>query len=391
MPPYLAGRDASMAEFDRYLRQETVQTNVVITGLRGVGKTVLLDRLKPRSQQAGWAWVGSDLSEAASVSERNLATRILADLAPVSSFLTVPVDADPGLGFSREPRGGQIDVPLGYSALEHVFEHTPGLVADKLKAVLELVWSSFSTTSKRGIVFAYDEAQNLADHAQKNEFPMSLLLDVFQSIQKKGVRFMLVLTGLPTLLPKLVDVRTYSERMFHTIVLDRLSEEESRDAILRPVKNRPITFAKDSVATIIRLSGGYPFFIQFFCREAYDIFVQGWGKGPLPIAPLDGLIRKLDTDFFAPRWQLLTDREQDLLRQVASLDTCADEFTIQELTGARPSDGSRPFTSSHANQLLLALCRKGAVYKTRFGKYCFAVPLFWEFVRRQARPNASPA
>ena len=67
------------------------------------------------------------------------------------------------------------------------------------------------THNGRGLVFAYDEAQNLSDHAAKNEYPLSLLLDVFQSIQKKGIPFLLVLAGLPTLFPKLVEARTFSE------------------------------------------------------------------------------------------------------------------------------------------------------------------------------------
>jgi len=73
--------------------------------------------------------------------------------------------------------------PLSYEILQAHYAATPGLVADKIKAVLEFVWSVLPQNAVSGIVFAYDEAQNLSDHAAKGQYPMSLLLDVFQSIQ----------------------------------------------------------------------------------------------------------------------------------------------------------------------------------------------------------------
>ena len=74
-PPYLAGRQAERAEFQRLLGQTTILENMVLTGLRGVGKTVLLDRFRPLAIEHGWIWVGTDLSESTSVSEDNMAIR----------------------------------------------------------------------------------------------------------------------------------------------------------------------------------------------------------------------------------------------------------------------------------------------------------------------------
>ena len=70
MPPYLAGRQREYAEFDRLLAQEEIFENLVLTGLRGVGKTVLLETFKPRAMSRGWLWATADLSESASISER---------------------------------------------------------------------------------------------------------------------------------------------------------------------------------------------------------------------------------------------------------------------------------------------------------------------------------
>jgi hypothetical protein len=85
-----------------------------------------------------------------------------------------------------------------------------------MKNILEFVWSVMPQAAISVIISAYDEAQTLADHAEDKQFPLSSLLDVFQSIQRKNIPFTLVLTGLPTLSMKLVEARTYSERMFHT-------------------------------------------------------------------------------------------------------------------------------------------------------------------------------
>ncbi|MCY3762317.1 MAG: ATP-binding protein, partial [Gemmatimonadetes bacterium] len=86
---------------------------------------------------------------------------------------------------------------LGYSELIELYSRTPGLALDKLKAVLELAWRALSRSRDiPGIVFAYDEAQNLSDQSAREQYPLSLLLDTFQSLQRKELPLMLVLTGL---------------------------------------------------------------------------------------------------------------------------------------------------------------------------------------------------
>src|SRR3954462_2104852 len=99
MPPHLAGREREYAEFDRLMEQDTILENMVLTGLRGVGKTVLLETFKPRAMEQGWLWVGTDLSESASVNETNLALRLMADLSVITSALTVADPKDAPVGF----------------------------------------------------------------------------------------------------------------------------------------------------------------------------------------------------------------------------------------------------------------------------------------------------
>src|SRR5215470_2319670 len=253
MPPYLAGRKAEEAEFRRLLVQETILQNLILTGLRGVGKTVLSETFKPIAIQQKWAWVGTDLSEATSVSESNLAIRIITDLSVVTSALTLNAGEKQAAGFTGQ--AASVLKPVNFAYLSKVFDETPGLVVDKLKAVLEFVWSLVKQTDRKGVIFAYDEAQTLADNAQKSQYPLSVLLDVFQSIQRKGIPFMLALVGLPTLFPKLVEARAYAERMFRVVELSRLDEDERRDAIRKPVESAkcPVKFTPESVGLIAEL------------------------------------------------------------------------------------------------------------------------------------------
>lgn len=382
-PPYLAGRENEKKEFSDSLEQSPITTNLVLTGLRGVGKTVLLETFKPLAIQKKWLWAGTDLSEAATVSEESIAIRILADLAPLLSGVVIGATEVRRIGFVQG--SAKTPIHLDFAVLKHVYDSTPGLTSDKLKAVLELAWECLKSTQCKGIVLAYDEAQNLSDQAASHQYPLSLLLDVFQSIQKKGLPIMLVLTGLPTLFPKLVDARTFAERMFHVMTLRRLTDAETREAITKPVEsaNCPVKFNSNAVAAIVKHSGGYPYFIQFICREMYDSYLQQKASGEeKPFVTVGQTVRKLDSDFFAGRWNRVTDRQRELLTVVADLPNCDDEFTVQEIVEASKKKLSKSFSSSHVNQILSKMADNGLVYKNRHGRYAFAVPLLGDFIRR---------
>ena len=191
--------------------------------------------------------------------------------------------------------------PSRHEILVEIYKGTPGLSVDKIKAVLEFAWEHLRQSGQHRVIFAYDEAQNLSDHAAREQFPLSVLLDVFQSIQKKGIPFMLVLVGLPTLFPKLVDARTYAERMFRVMTLTKLTDDESREAILKPIEvaECSVKLAPESVERIVSESAGYPYFIQFICREVYDVFIRQHADEEQKRVPVEAIQHKLDADFFA--------------------------------------------------------------------------------------------
>src|SRR5262245_16313485 len=184
-PPYLAGREEEKKTFGDLLDQDAVTQNLVLTGLRGVGKTVLMDNVhKPLALKKNWIWVGADLSESAFVSEESLCVRLLTDLSVFTSELTLTTSGK-GVGYRSTTRDeNRLDFEY---LLREVFAKQPGLIADKLKATLEFVWRAIPATGKRGVVFAYDEAQVVRDRKDKDQYPLALMLEVFQSLQKKGM------------------------------------------------------------------------------------------------------------------------------------------------------------------------------------------------------------
>ncbi len=381
-PPFLAGREDEHEAFDRLLTQRPILENLVLTGLRGVGKTVLLERFKPLALDRGWLWAATEVSESATVSEEGLATRLLADLAPLVANVVVAEEEFRGMGF--KPNVQRTKTRLDFALLRHIYERTPGLASDKLKHVMEVVWASVAAVKCQGIVLAYDEAQNLSNQATEHEYPLSLLLDVFQSIQKKGIPILLVLTGLPTLYSKLVNARTFSERMFRVITLGRLNDKECRDAILKPLElgTSSVKFTLTAVKEIIRQSGGYPYFVQFLCHEVFDAFLQQKAARTNPAVTVVQAVRKLDNDFFAGRWHRVTDRQRDLLKVISQLPNTNDEFTVQEIVAQSQKTLKKGFSASHVSQLMNKLADAGVVYKNRHGRYCFAIPMMGGFIQR---------
>lgn len=378
MPPYLAGRSDETEQFVDLLDQDVILDNMVLTGIRGVGKTVLLDTWRPAALRSGWQWAGNDLSEASTLSEDALAVRLMADLAVAVSSVVISPETVGRLELVDEV--DPVFPRFDYRALAGIWDRTPGLASDKLRSVLETVWAGIRDSGVTGIVFAYDEAQNLVNNGGQEHHTAALLLDVFQSIQRREVPFMLLLSGLPTLFPRLVEERTFAERMFRVVGLDRLDPDACREAVVKPIESAecPVRFTAESVDLIYNATQGYPYFVQFFCREAFDV----WTMNADVSIPVGDIQRKLDSDFFAGRWYRATERQRDLLWVVAGLENSSGEFSVQDVVQAS-NRLDRPFSASTAGQMLAALCDSGLVYRNRRGRYSLAVPLLDDFILRQ--------
>ena len=380
-PPYLAGREKEKDDFKALLAQNPVIRNFMIIGLRGTGKTALLEELKPIALTSGWLWAGTGLSESASISEETIAIRILADLAILTSQLLS--NKKPTTGFGEGVEETRLDFPF----LENMYKSQPGLVTDKLRTTLEAIWNGLKTVpTVKGVVFAYDEAQFMNDQKGKGQYPLSVLLDVFQSLQTRGLPFVLLLAGLPNLRDKVIEARGFAERMFQVDKLENLSEEESIKAISVPIEKMKsqLNFDDASMKLIAERSGGYPYFIQFICRDTFDSFIAQISRGATkPSVPLVEIQAKLDAEFFEPKWNSATDKERILLALVATLPNIQD-FSIKEImdkqTALKIGD---PIGDNYISQLLKQLSQKGLCFRTiRHGKYTLGVPMLGDYVKR---------
>ena len=394
-PPVFAGRDDEQRFFKRVLYQNPVMENILITGLRGMGKTVLLDSTRKVAEDAGWLWVGNDLSESSSLSEERLALRILTDLsAAISAKLAGPEpDADPAditarLNARLDRAQQNENEALTFDSLKQQFERAPGLPSDRLKAVLTRVTTLLQKARFSGLILAYDEAQCLADHADKNEFPMSMLIETVAALQKKdGVAScLLILCGLPHVYDALTATRTYTERMFHVMTLDRLTWDDTRSALLTPLAKLmpPLRASRELLAKAVELTGGYPYLIQFVGKELVEQILENGGTLSAEQFPSSGMLDRLDTGIFAARWNKTSDRQREFLMLIAQRpNQSGPDFAANEIVQDGDASG---FNLAGANQMLVAIMDRGLVYRTRHGRYAFTVPMSEAMIlRRHAR------
>jgi hypothetical protein len=383
LPPYLAGRVDELQFFKRAIRQSFVSENILITGLRGFGKTVLVEHMRQMVLEEDWLWVGNDLSESSSLTEDRLALRILLDL---SEALTQRIGGNELTAFG-ESVGAGLET---YDALHSLYERSPGLPSDRLKAVFLRVGTFVQRCRLKGIILAYDEAQCLADHAERNEFPMSLLIETVATLQKREgtVPLLLILSGLPNVLDELTNTRTYTERMFHVMTLDRLSRQDTLTAVAKPLEDLmpPLRITPELVDKVVDLTGGYPYLIQFFGKELIDATLQNGGVLHADSFPSDEVFERLDSGLFAARWSKTTDKQREFLRVLANRGPAHPiDFSAQD--AATLSQGE--WTNAQANQMMQTLSERGILYRTRHGRYTFTVPMSEAMILRRLRNHVS--
>ncbi len=203
---------------------------------------------------------------------------------------------------------------------------------------------------------------------------------------------MLVLTGLPTLFPKLTETRTYTERMFDVALLDRLDNTACRDAIVKPIDDAdcPLKFTEQAIEMIVEMSGGYPFFVQFICREVFEAWIGRLKNNETVTVPRAEILRKLDQRFFSARWDNASDRQREFMQVVALLPNSNGEFKVQDVVDQSKESLKKPFNTSNAGMMLKTLIENDFIFRNRRGKYSFAVPLLDQFIMRQAIPSINP-
>jgi len=370
MPPYLAGREDEIFWFENSLESAlSLPQNLVISGIRGTGKTVLLRKFEDICSQKRWLFARREFNNKLN-QEGEFLNALLTDIITKTKGISLAKRLKkPVIGF-RE--GYKEDIEGDFISI--LIQKYKGPLGDRLEAILTDVYEAIIKAEYNGLVFLYDEFHFIEDSKIPNNFPLSLLLETFSHVQQEGLRYYLVLSGLPQLFPNLVKAKTYAERMFSVKSLRNLPKESSREAIVLPLKKSNITFTDELINTIIEETQGYPYFLQFYPYY----FIQNILKKRIgskefnEMYPL--LLKELDESFFSGRFTRASENEQRILLEMAELGS---EIKFSELRG------KTEIGKNYLNQILINLIKKGLIYRVGRGKYRFTLPLFEKFLIRK--------
>ena len=377
-PPELAGRDRELDAFDVVLERVSrsrPERSLVLTGLRGVGKTVLLGELRSMAVRRGWgagkiearpeAELRRPLSAALHRAIRDLAVRHRAPdrvegvLGVLKAFA---LRANPTDAKLRERWQPGIDAPAAVGRAD-----SGDIEIDLVELFTDV--AELAQDVGTGVALLIDEMQDLrADD-------VSALCAACHELSQSGAPLVVVGAGLPHLPAVLSASKSYSERLFRYLRIDRLERDEADRAVLAPVERENAGIAPEALDALFEASSGYPYFIQAYGKAAWDAAPAD------PITAEDVLVAapeaeaELAVGFFGSRYERATPAEREYLRAMAELTEGRDE-------GAGSTDvavflGRKPSSLSPSRDSLI---KKGLIYSAERGQIAFTVPHFGRFL-----------
>ncbi|QFG67437.1 ATP-binding protein [Ornithinimicrobium pratense] len=386
-PPELAGRDEQLDRFQVVLeriRRGRPERSMVLTGLRGVGKTVLLNALRSTAVRSRW---GTGKYEARP--EQGMRR-------PVAAALHVAVRE---LG---HPQGQEVDHVLGVIKAFAQKDQpgaklrdrwNPGIDAPAITGradsgdieidLVELFTDvgGLAADIGKGVAIFIDEMQDL----QPDD--VSALCAACHELSQTALPVIVVGAGLPHLPAVLSASKSYSERLFRYNRIDRLSREEAARALQLPAEDEDASWAPQALDAMYAATGGYPYFIQAYGKEVWDQAPQS------PIQVEDVRVAspaaeaELAVGFFGSRYERATPGEREYLRAMADLAAAqqAAGEELDEVESVATADiaahlGRKPQSLSPARDALL---KKGLIYSGERGRIAFTVPHFGRYLRAQ--------
>jgi len=375
-PLYLAGREKPIGRFEAMLRAAPEQqANMRVTGLRGVGKTVLLDVFEEHARGAAWepAFLelqpGHNTDAAVYATLKGLLHRTRRSLSRLERM--------------RSAAGKALQsIQLAVTWEDISFSISPGSdeeaeLAEDLFKTVELALAK----GCHGVVLLLDEAQLIRDERGRHgEHPLSLLIAPVVALQRQEVPLGLVVCGLPTLAANLQKARSYSERLFRGEEIDSLPHDEAIEALTQPLEQTSRTTDPEVAEALVGEVEGYPYFIQLWGSELWDAADLAGAECFTP-ALLDAarpdIYYRLDRDFYDPRVATLTPAEQDVLFASA-------RCPYPPLKSADLNEASDK-TPGNVNVLLGRLVEAGVIYRVRKGEYGYTAPKFRDYLLRRDR------
>jgi AAA ATPase domain len=370
-PPELAGRDQILDDAKVALSRVKLgrpARSKLMLGLRGVGKTVLLNSIDEQAGQEGFLTVMIEAPE-----DRRLADLLVPPvrkiLLKLSRVERVREAARHGLGILRSFASAfkveMGDLEFGVRA-ETGTADSGQLESDLPEVLLALAGAAREAGSP--IALLIDEVQYLSSG------DLAALITAVHKIGQKGLPFVVFGAGLPQLAALAGEAKSYAERLFNFPNIGPLSHDSAREAIRAPVRREGVDITDDALALIIEKTKGYPYFIQEWGHHTWNVAKDS----PISVDDVERAtavaLTQLDAEFFRVRLDRLTPREKEYMRAMAEL-------------------GPGPHRSGEIAQALLmnvttaaplrnGLIKKGMIFSPQHGDTSFTVPMFDEFMRR---------
>lgn len=372
-PPELAGRDEIREQAriaTERIRQGRPAKSILIIGLRGVGKTVLLDRIRDDAESSGFYTVRIEAPEGRSLPAL-IAPQLRLVLLKLSRVDRAKELAERGLralaGFAEALKVKYHDIEVGLD-----FEPEPGLADNgDLEQDLPVLLEAVGTAADRAavaVVMFVDELQYV------EEEQLAILISALHRCAQGNLPITLIGAGLPQLRGRMGKAKSYAERLFEFPKVGALDETAAAEAIVKPAQEEQVEFNADAVAEITRQTQGYPYFLQEWGKHAWDCA----DDSPITLADVNAAstitIAALDDSFFRVRFDRLTPSEKKYLRAMADLGPGPHRSgDIAE----RLERNVRSVAPTRNN-----LIKSGMIWSPNHGDTAFTVPLFDEFMRR---------
>src|SRR5918912_767429 len=388
-PPELAGRDKELEVFEVVLERVArgrPERSLVLTGLRGVGKTVLLNTL--RSQAISRLWGSGKIKARLDQSlPRPVAAALhmaVRELAPhhrapdrIDDFLAVlkafALRSNNPTGKLRDRWQPGIDVPAASGRAD-----SGDIEIDLVELFTDA--ASVATDVGTGVALFIDEMQDVPTE------DVSALCAACHELSQTGAPLIVVGAGLPHLPALLTASKSYSERLFRYQRIDRLDRIAADQALCAPAQREGVAYEAKALDSLYEASGGYPYFVQAYGKAT-------WDHSPLsPVTAADVRVAapeaeaELAVGFFGSRYERATPAEREYMRTMADLEAQLGDRT----DGAEPDGalstaavaellGRKPQSLSPARD---GLIKKGLIYSGERGRIAFTVPHFGRYLRR---------
>lgn len=373
-PMHLAGRDSEIAAFDLLVvrtKKHLQSRPMVLSGLRGVGKTVLLRRLKGLADHHGWITIKFEARKGESAqqearkviaAELQSAVRKLVPLMSAGDYIRKALSTVTSFTATAGVKGISLGVTLDPT------RSSTGHLEIDLKDLVEDLGTALKK-QRSGFAVFIDEMQDLDDEL------LGALIAAQHHANQEQLPFFVIGAGLPNLPGRLAEIRSYAERAFDYRIIGKLNLEAAREAFAQPAKSVGQSYSNEALDMLVEASGKYPYFIQEFGSAMWESALGSpFSKDDAEAAITLGR-EKLDAGFFVARWQRATKAERRFLQAMAQ-DGEGPSSTGDIATKL----GKKPTALGPARATLI---EKGLIYSPEYGHVAFTVPGMAGFISRQ--------